>query len=247
MAIQYFSDNFVSWLKTQAPHHLQRYQQEDFPEYILEEASKIGGIKKAELNFDLPKLEPDTGAPRFDAENVRTVYSQMKVLTCAQASDERLWSYMTHIHNWEYMQKRWGVSSTSAKDKNAFIIQRYFLKTDNSRWLIRNGLSRLWWFGYLTYSDEYQWTLTDTLLELQDVQQALLERSYGKNNKVLHATLRVIAESRDELEKSLQEKFGGIKKGYQQLGIYVGLLGGSSLLDAMPVAQIETAIKKKFL
>jgi len=247
MPIQYFSDNFASWLKAQVPHHLKRYHQADFAEYILEEASKIGGIKTAELSCELPKLDPGTGAPGNDAENVRIVYSQLKTLTCAQASDERLWSYMTHIHNWEYMQNRWGVSSTSAKDKNAFVIQRYFLKTNNSRWLIRNGLSRLWWFGYLTYSDEHQWVLTDTLLELQDVQQALLERSYGKNNKVLHAALRVISETRNELEGSLQKEFGGIKKGYQQLGIYVGLLGGSSLLDAMPIERIEDAIKKKFL
>jgi len=247
MAIHYFSENFVSWLRTQAPHHLERYQQQEFPEYVQEVATKIGGIKTAELPFELPKLDSDTGTPGNDAKNVRIVYSHLKALSCAQAADERLWSYMTHIHNWAYMQKRWGVSTTLAKDKGSYIIQRYFLKTSNSRWLIRNGLSRLWWFGYLTYADEYQWALTDTLLELQDVQQALLERSYGKNRKVLHAALRVISDNRDELEMSLLKDYGGVKKGYQQLGLYIGLLGGSSLLDAVPIGQIESAIKKKFL
>jgi hypothetical protein len=154
---------------------------------------------------------------------------------------------MTHIQNWDYMKNRWSISSTSAKDKDNFITERYFLKTNNSRWLIRNGISRLWWFGYLTYTDTDQWALTDTLLDLQDIQAALLERSYGRNRNVLLATLRVITETRTELEEALQNKYGGLKKGYQALGIYVGLMGGPSLLDTLSASQIEKGIKRKFL
>ncbi len=247
MVFNYFSENVVSWLKTNIPQHLEHYQGNELDEHVHEEALKMGGIMSADLPIVLPKLDTGTGTPGHDADNVRIVYSQMKNLTCTQAADERLWSYMTHIQSWDYMQKRWGASSTSAKDKNNFVAERYFLKTNNSRWLIRNGISRLWWFGHLTYTDVDQWQLTNTLLELQDVQASLLERSYGRNKKILHATLRVIAEHREALEESLQTRFGGLKKGYQQLGIYVGLIGGTGLLDTMPDIQIEKEIKKKFL
>lgn len=247
MAFKYFSDDFVSVLKASIPRHMEWYKKSEFPDFILGDANKLGGVKTAALPFDLPVLDPSSGSPSHDAANVRIVFSSLKQLTRDQASDERLWSYMTHVHNWGYMQKRWSVEHTSSKDPVEFVNVRYFIKTKNSRWLIRNGMSRLWWFGNLTYSDADQWILTDILLELQDIQQTLLERSYGRNRNVLLSTLRVIAENRDALEARFKNEYGDLKKGYQRMGIDVGLLGGTSLLDAMPESQIERSIKRKYL
>lgn len=247
MKVKYFSENFVSWLKSEITNNLESYEQNDFHEFVQECASKCDGIKTADLKLDFPVLSSDKSNAKDDAQNVRIVYSQLQNLSCSQASDERLWSYMTHVHNWSYMVQRWGVSKTTAKDLNNFIESRYFLKTNNSRWLIRNGMSRLWWFGYLTYSEEDQWALTDVLLDLQDIQAGLLERTYGRNRIVIKSVLRVLAENRSEIEEHLKNDYSDLKKGYQYLCKYVGLLCGTTLLDALSQVKIENVLKKRFL
>ena len=245
MAINYFSENFLSSLRTS--FNTIDYTRDDYPEEIQVAAAASGGIKHADIPVPTPKLDMSLILPKDDAKQVRLVYSQMQDLSDTQAADERLWAYMTHIHGWEYMVKRWSVATTTAKDKNEFIRDRYFLKTSNSRWLIRNGIARLWWFGRLTYTSSDQFALTDTLLSLQEIQAMLLERSFGKNPSILHGVLRFIANNMGELEARLIERYGETKKGYQQMGVYIGLLGGVSLLDAMSSSQIEQAVKKKFL
>jgi len=100
----------------------------------------------------------------------------------------------------------------------------------NSRALIRNGIARLWWFGRLTYDKnkkENPFELTKTLLDYQDIQGALLERTFGKNNEVLRICLGILAEYMSEIRKK------GAKKIIQAFGEYVNLIGGTYFLDTM--------------
>ncbi|MEV2908009.1 DUF6339 family protein [Paenibacillus larvae] len=53
------------------------------------------------------------------------------------------------------MRKRWPVESYLDKDKpEEAIKERYFLMANRDRALIRNGIARLWWYGYVSYDEQ---------------------------------------------------------------------------------------------
>jgi hypothetical protein len=50
-----------------------------------------------------------------DLENTRVLYTALRHLTPLQASDPRLWTYMTHVTHWEYMRVRWPIEQYLGK------------------------------------------------------------------------------------------------------------------------------------
>ena len=207
---------------------------------------------EARIEITLPALieSPDSSK---DIDNVKLIYPALKHLTVEQAMDGRLWTHLTHVEYWNYMRKRWDVDGENIKDGESIeenekkqklakkIKERYFLYSeDNSRALIRNGIARLWWFGYLTYdsnNSEAPFALTQVLLEYQDIQAALLERTFGKNRDILQICLIALREKMDEIKNS----GGRAKEIIQDLGKYVNLLGGTYFLDTMD----KTMLKEK--
>ena len=209
---------------------------------------------EAPVQVSLPALIVSTD-PSCDFENVKLLYPALQHLTPEQATDGRLWAHLSHIEYWKYMRARWPIGnddlvkdeSGNSDDKKQKLVtrirERYFLHSDgndpvgNSRFLIRNGISRLWWFGYLTFDRHAKdpFALTKTLLEYQDTQAALLERTFGKNPEVLKVCLKVLAENMPSIRQN------GGRAVIQGLGKYINLLGGTYLLDTMD----KTVLKEK--
>src|SRR5258707_284438 len=105
--------------------------------------SRIDMPEGVELKLPASKTE------LFDLENTKALYSALRHLTPMQAADERLWVHMSHVAYWDYMRKRWGVEQYAGKPRFGEIVQeRYFFMPDRPRALIRNGIARLWWYGY---------------------------------------------------------------------------------------------------
>lgn len=247
MRLKYFLTNSYEQLQNKIGENIQRYTNEDpwIEEFFCERFD-------AETRIDvfLPKLL-ETPKPGNDFDNVKTLYSALKCLTPQQAMDQRLWAHLAHIEYWNYMRVRWGKDSANDADETLNpseeklpqrikqIKDRYFLSSEgNSRSLIRNGIARLWWFGYLTddpNNTQPPFALTKTLLEYQDTQAALLERAFGKNRQVLWICLEVLAEHMSEIRK------GGGRIIIQALGKYINRLGGTYFLDTMD----KTALRNK--
>lgn len=159
-----------------------------------------------------------------DAENARLVYTWLENLTPALAMEERLWACMTHRMFPEYMAARWPVTTESD------VLRRYLLEGQTFAALTRNGIARLWWAGYLTKSElrEDPFELTHTLFMRQDIHVSLLERSLGKCENARVAVLDFL--------RSADETFTGKAFGrrIQRLLLELNLLGGVSVLDALP-------------
>jgi|SRR5882762_2169569 len=112
----------------------------------------------------------------LDLENTKAVYLALKHLTPLQASDERIWAYLSHVSLWDYMRKRWPVEQYAGKPRFVEIVQeRYFFMPDRPRALIRNGIARLWWYGFTTYDESWPdpFELTGVLLKNLDVMQSI--------------------------------------------------------------------------
>jgi hypothetical protein len=161
------------------------------------------------------KLDPE----KSDLANSITLYEALKGLDEVQASDERLWTYLTHVHFWEYMKGRWPIEDS--KKPLSRIRERYFLRNLNLESLTRNGLSRLWWYAHITLDThrKNKYELLEILLQRQDLVVGITERAIGSNKKIRTSLLEYlkenpsIAESEDlsrELIKTLN-LYGGVK------------------------------------
>jgi hypothetical protein len=148
--------------------------------------------------------------------------------------EERLWAHLTHRIFAEYMAVRW-----PPKDAN-IVHRRYLFEGNSFAALSRNGISRLWWAGYLTRdegrSDPYE--LTKVLFLRQDIQVSVLERAMGKCRSARVALLEFIRDNQAQLS---EERFG---RRVQILVRELNLLGGVAVLDAIPAAELSAYLKK---
>ncbi len=156
---------------------------------------------------------------KSDLENSIQLYSALKDLNEVQASDERFWTYLTHVHFWDYMQTRWPIEDS--KKPISRIRERYFLRNLNLESLTRNGLARLWWYAHITYDSnrKNKYELLEILLQRQDLVVGITERAIGTNKRIRTGLLEYlqenpsIAKSEDrsrELIKALN-LYGGVK------------------------------------
>jgi hypothetical protein len=198
-------------------------------------------------SIDLPEaasLQPPSGKPAdlLDLENTKTVYGALHHLSPIQAADERLWVYLSHVTYWDYMRKRWGVEQYAGKPRFAEIVQeRYFFMPDRPRALIRNGIARLWWYGYTTYDDERgdPFELTAVLLKNLDVAQSVLERAFSRSRTLTRAMLSVLLE---------REKAGTPfydREKVRNLAKYLVQVGGVTILDTLSFAEIHDVVSRK--
>ena len=184
-----------------------------------------------------------------DAENVRRVFQWLHRLSPVQASDSRLWTYLTHGPYADYTAARCPIRpDTNVADR---IRERYFLEGEGLASIVRNSIARLWWFGYLTREEGQAdpFALTDVMLSLQDIQVAFLERAIGRSPQILRGALRLWKKL--TAERAHIPNQGRVVQRWASL---VRLHGGVVLLDALPDSQLQnilwlklgTAMDEKF-
>ena len=191
----------------------------------------------ADLSFDLER--PTTG----DAPNALLVYRSLAFLTPHQASEERLWTFLAHQECAEYVAHRWLLSRKrpESQAEAARRARNHFFVSGN-RGLIRdNGLSRLWWMGFIAQQADPNDPLRflNILLYLQDVRSALIERpSTSMNYRVLRVIYARMRENFEDEGKSLftRDRFREWMKNLNRRG-------GVLLLDAMPDDALSQLIR----
>jgi hypothetical protein len=185
-----------------------------------------------EVSGNAPALKVPADDPvSADIDNAIALYEYYRNLDETQASDPRLWTYLSHIEFRKYCLVRWGLGG-SPKDLNdeqlkqkaiRYIYEHWFI-SGNDRDLRRHAIARLWWAAYLTFSpwgkdpeffsdlkkkDPYYYT--KILLLTQDIYQQVLERALGRSNRILISVLdylgnnRKFAQSREKIRSLMKE------------------------------------------
>jgi hypothetical protein len=227
MKINYFKESYMEQLKTNISNNRELYKQDDV--WVTTYFGHDNFYLPSNLDVnDIVLLNEES-----EIENVKILYKALQILTPTQASDERLWAYLAHVNFWDYMRFRW-----PANKENADVLGRYFF--GSSKAPVRNGIARLWWYGYLSYDDsrENPFELTEMLVKRQDFAQNLLERSFGRNRTLTKAILSVLLEMEREGKPLLREKYRGLL-------IHINRMGGVTVLDALDKEDIEKVVKSK--
>lgn len=156
-----------------------------------------------------PVLDPSCDK---DMENAIKIYEYLHQLNETQASDIRLWTYMTHVTFKDYTRARWSISDGDLENKK--IEERWFFKGGGARSLRRNAISRLWWTVHLTVApwekDQYfdsiadksdRYVYTKVLSKIEDLASALMERRLSWSKKVLISMLEYMRQNEDFVYK----------------------------------------------
>ncbi|MFZ3011405.1 MAG: DUF6339 family protein [Minisyncoccia bacterium] len=146
-----------------------------------------------------------------DLENAIALYEAFPDLTETQASDPRLWTYLTHVTLRDYVFARWPIGGSCEQIKTDskqqattidFILSHWFASGGNDRLLRRNAAARLWWPVHLTHApwlrepeffadlktnDPYRFT--KILLSMESIYAEVLERGLGRDNRILITVL----------------------------------------------------------
>lgn len=136
-----------------------------------------------------------------DRKNVLTIYNAFHFLSPQQATEERIWTYATHVLAMQYTAKRWNKIPSDDSKAIKYICLHYFVS--GTRGLIRdNAVARLWWMGYIA-SRCHHYDLEPTLkflLRNSDVRANLLERSsVSMSPEIFSGVIRIL---RNSLEPS---------------------------------------------
>jgi hypothetical protein len=205
-----------------------------------------------EVSGDLPVLNmPESDPVSADLENAVALHKYYNSLDETQASDSRLWIYLSHVSFRKYALYRWGIDGKyedykSEAEKGKIIKQLldHWFVGESDRGLRRHALARLWWAAHLTYAPwerepdffgdtkkDDPYFFTKILLSTQDIYQQVLERSMGRSSHILISVLEYLGED-DEFARSREN----VRKLMKELNLIYGtkkiiLLDRNSLRD----------------
>jgi hypothetical protein len=191
-----------------------------FEEYFKESSS----VKEKDLlpstivlQGKTPTLKVPKGDPvSADVDNAIILYEYYRNLDETQASDPRLWVYLSHAEFRKYTLVRWGLDGTFKDFKDPlektrainYLLEHWFI-SGNDRDLRRHAIARLWWAAHLTYApwesdseffgdlkngDPYYYTRV--LFSTQDIYQQVLERAMGRSNHILISVLDFLGKNK---------------------------------------------------
>lgn len=156
-----------------------------------------------------PELKEPNGENLYEYENARSLFEAYKDLSRTQATDARMWTYMSHVQYWDYMRVRW--PSDPNKDKTdlaKYILDHWYVNGISAKSISRHGIASLWWGAFVTYDGnrEDKYELTKELFSRQDYKRHLLERSTMRHIPLVHAILEHILENKDIFEDFWAER-----------------------------------------
>lgn len=223
MRIKIMSENALNTIKSNLPTLFNEFHKElnsfiiDFLEYD----------PYIDTKYEIDHFDLDTSnkqPQKTDFINVKNIYENLKFLTNSEASDERLWAWLSTSVFDEYVKYRWNIQGNQNFSN---VLDHYFFGNHSPRRsLTRNAIARLWWIGRLTYdaTSEDPYKYTKFVCENQDNIQNILERNVSNNLMIIKPFVDAVLKKRTEGLIINTDDIGELMK-------YINMLGSVYLLD----------------
>ncbi|TRW25363.1 hypothetical protein FMM05_08650 [Flavobacterium zepuense] len=158
-----------------------------------------------------------------DCKTAILLYEAFKNLEPIQASDERLWTYLTHVDLYSYMIRRWdAVYNSSSKDEAKYIFEHWFLQSSSQSSLLRHALAGLWWAVSLSVEENKgpeKYDLTKILFRQLDFPTRTLGTyKLGRHKEAVIGILEFIKENDDLFTTNFEDKTRYITKHLNIIG-----------------------------
>ena len=258
MKVKYLTDKAYETLVDNIQQDQEKYLLKDcwLPEYF-------GGkeyYKESRLEAQDIILYMDGERNASDITNVRFIFDNFGHLTPQQASNPYLWTYLSLVEYWQYTLWRWGktvedenmpaetendevVSIDGKGSKRTVNIRQRYLCHPSRIGLLRNSISRLWWYAYLSYQPgpaTHKYELTELLLSSSDLCQSIVERNFSMNRNVCYGVLQAIKQINDNPKLENIGKLSSTGE-YEWRGLckYLNRFGAVTLLDSLSSEEIQ--------
>lgn len=197
MILKMYTDYLLNDLKTNRKNNLDNYNNEHsfvkslYDNYDLELYNLDKEVEFPNLDYTIATKENQKNQWEIDCNNsikLHKEFIQKYDIGLDILSDERFITYLTRDVYYDYMRNRW-----PANGKENRVIQKYFLPS-GSQGFTRNMFLRLFWYSYITYDEKLKdpYELTKVAFEFADPVNQIMERKYGRNEKIVKAALRAI-------------------------------------------------------
>lgn len=211
-----FKESYLDLLKNNV--HIEKYKKEKF-EYDESQTLSFQSVFKPESLVN--KLDPNN-----DFSTAISLFEAYNNLLPIQASDERFWTYLTHVDLYPYMIKRWdGIFTGKFTDAKDYLIDKHhwFIPTTSQSNLMRHSLAGLWWAVFLsideTLNDKYE--LTKILFRQLDFPTRTLGTyKLGRHKEAVIGILEFIRDNEQLFKSNFESKTRYIVK-------YLNLIGGT--------------------
>lgn len=227
--LYYIDDQILEDMKNTIEQNLHWYQQ---PNPWCED---LLGIDLDELEKPVELKHYEDNRTQADLENAIAIYEALKDLPYSVAANENYWAFLAHTVYWDYMRKRWPIEEYS-KDKFEFIKGRYFFSSKFKNFY-RNGISRLWWYGSLTYDEmnlKNPYYYTKIMLSRQDVASLIMDSPRVSRNKVAtQAFLSCVQKVIELEEQGVIEKLGNKEKFIRSVMKKLNYIGAITIWEAL--------------
>lgn len=241
MKLYFLKQDALDTLKINIASNIQHYHMSD-NNWIYQQFQDENPFGEFKIEVEEIRLRTDFESfSQMDLYNSKELYSKLKMLSETQAADERLWAGLTHSTFFEFTQNRWGHEPDNMRRAN-YIQSRYFYSGGQSRGIIRNTLSKLWWIGKLTYDEKRTnpYELTDVLSnnDMSTRVSDMFTSNFSRNPKVVHAFLSAIKEYEDA-----GCKIGGYT--YRKTVQFMNAYGGITIVDYLDEAEMKDVLVKR--
>lgn len=252
MRIKYFTDKAYETLLDNINQTKEKYSNAEawVPEYF--DGKEYCLDSRIESNGFAPSEEGEQNAS--DLVNTRIVYDALDILTPQQATNPYLWSYLSMVPYWSYTKWRWGKASpepseddeaSTPEEKRSVNIKQRFMCMPYRIGLLRNSISRLWWYGYLSHQpgpQSQRYELTQLLLSNSDLCQSIIERNFSMNRDICLGILKAIKSINDENPKNPV-----VMVEWRSLCRHLNRFGAVTVLDSMSKEEIIKMSKEYIL
>ncbi len=196
MILKMYTDSLLNEIKTNRKNNINKYDSaecfvKNIENYEFELYTIDKEVEYPQLDYTVANKENGLTQWKIDLENCINLHKNFILkydIPLGVLSDERFIAYLTHDIYYNYMHNRWPV-----KGKESRLNQKYFLPS-SGQGFTRNMFLRFFWYAYITYepslSDPYE--LTRVAFEYADPVNQIMERKYGRNEKLVKTALRAI-------------------------------------------------------
>jgi hypothetical protein len=240
MKLKFISENTLQDLKVvNHTNYLKHYFNQNL-EWFDQYFNVAGSVLKSNIEFEMPELSFNEDYVVSDRENVKAVYNSLKHITIYQATQERLWSGLSHLQFREYTFYRLKKDIEVKNERR--IKSALFFTQGSKRSLFIHIISRLWWVGYMTYDEnnkENPFWLTDFFTESDFSARSTVffSSNFTSNRDITIGILKALY--------TLKENGMSIKRHhFVQASKYLNVVGGAMILDMMNAVEVEELVIK---
>lgn len=154
-------------------------------------------IEKTTVKSDPPTLLIPKDGKMYDLDNAKIIFEAFRDMDPLDATDVRMWTYLSHVTYWDYMRARRPIEKQPDNKKAEYIISHWIIDSLSPGKLLRQDIAMLWWNVYLTYDNNRKnpYELTEELFTMLDYTRHLLPGIQGRNENFSHALLEFVIEN----------------------------------------------------